>query len=77
MTSRIFVAEDGTKMTFEMVKETLGCQQFKITIGSQPPPLPRSITLVGLDTEVHYKTLEILLTWGVSHFERLPTMSKL
>ena len=72
MTSRVFVAEDGTEMTFEMVKEISGCQQFKITIESQPPPLPRSITLVGLDTEVHYDTLEILLAWGMAHFERLP-----
>ena len=73
--SRQFIAEDDTEMTFEMVKEILGCQQFKITIESQPPPLPRSITLVGVDTEAHYKTLEILLAWGIPHFERLPIMS--
>lgn len=74
---RHFTAEDGTEMTFEMVEEIQGCQQFRITIESQPPPHPRSITLVELDTEAHYKTLEILLAWGVPHFERLPIMSKL
>lgn len=61
-----FKAEDNTKMTFEMVKEISGCQQFKITIESQPS---RSITLVGLDTEAHYKTLEILLAWGMCHLK--------
>ena len=69
-----FTAEDGTKMAFEMVKKILGCQQFEITIEGQPPPSPRSITLAGLDTEAHYKTLEILLAWGMPHFERLPML---
>ena len=70
--SRQFKAEDGTEMTFEMVKEILGCQQFEITIKSQPS---RSITLVGLDTEAHYKTLEILLAWGMPHFKRLESFN--
>ena len=66
--NHFFTAEDGTEMTFEMVKEIFGCQQFKVMVEGQAD---RSMIFVGPDTKSHCKTLEILLAWGMIHFERL------
>ncbi len=66
--SHYFTANDNTEMVFELIDEAQGCQQFKIIVKGQPT---RVIRLTGLDTEVHYKTLEILLAWGMCHFKRL------
>lgn len=68
---KLFTAKDGTEMSFELVKEIFECQQFKITVESQPSSLPRTITLAGTDEETNYKTLEILLAYGEGDFERL------
>jgi len=62
-----FTATDGTEMTFEMVEDIFGCQRFKITVEGH---VDRAMTLVGPDTEEHYKTLETLLAWGASHLDR-------
>lgn len=63
-----FIAEDNTEMTFEFVNEIFGCQRFKITVEGQPE---RLMVLSGADTQSHYKTLEILLAWGMHHFNSL------
>ena len=63
-----FTAEDGTEMTFELVDDSYGCQQFKV---SAPGQIARTTTLVGANTEQHYKTLCTLLAWGIPHLERL------
>ena len=63
-----FIAEDGTKMTFEMVEEVFSCQRFKIMVEGQAT---RSITLAGVNTKQHYRVLEILLAWGICRFEDL------
>jgi len=66
---RQFKAADETEMTFKMVEEIDGCQRFKISVEGKAD---RLMILVGSDTEAHYNTLELLLAWGIYHFETLP-----
>ena len=70
-----FTAEDGTEMTFEMVEEIQGnhlgpIQVYTIKVNGQDT---KEVVLFGTDTERHFKTLEVLLAWGMSHFNDLST----
>ncbi len=75
MRERVFIAEDGTEMTIEMVEEgkELGnrYKRFKVTVDGQAA---REIVLAGATSnnlEHNYGTIQILLAWGMSAFERL------
>jgi len=68
---RYFTAEDGTEMAFQFVEEIEGCRRFKISIDGQTDRL-MVLAKGGWNINYAYNTLEILLVWGMSHFEKLP-----